>query len=1090
MKNPKIPDVQWRFPGLLTLQSFVYIFLFLVGVIVFFLVDFEETILGNKLKTPLLIRSLYFVLYILLSYALVLVMNSFCERDLQYGGNNKFYRSFSLFNSKPNIKIKENLGWAFGALFFFFLPFLFREKVLKANGDIFSYLNPKVFIVIPLLRIGYYIIQYYIADYYLKARKFLKYFYPSILSTIVLSFILVQQEQFSSFFIDFMDAPFNLFLFSAFLFFISISTVWFAPSYLFFTDYIVSYGNYSTRDIKEDIFRNVLIKVAFNIVQFFPYLFHCVFFPSRNKSDSKKYLYKLLWKHKSYVDANIKYSSESSGFAFFRLLIGISYIATLATIVGEVALKACKFDLVPYKVIITVITFLLPLIFIFWHEVWLNKLRNSDYQEQDRMMLNQSRAWRYNVGCFFIGVAFLIGISIVNKYVYTNLTLQMLGLFTFVVVSVISAVVLTNIGFLYPKTKNLLSKKNGLTIEKNLKFNRLKKYNRWFTSVILATNMSVAIFAVVVFLVLLIFPFRNTFPLLEKVNTVNIYLLLVNGLIAAFTLFDRFLIIKRKVEQQGAEIENEPGTAESQQKDQKIEKKPSISFSHTARTWAFVIIVFAVAYYFNKQGNDYHQIQYNKVDEYEDGMELWAYTEKFLGAIGNKGNEPIFFIGADGGGLKAAYWTMLVLSELDELGLSENVFLMSGASGGAIGEGIFTYLKSLGLSNKDIRIVVDKLGDTNFVSGDLAGLFTRWPMRYIPGISDQIENRQDRMEAMSEFYFHRIKKEIDKLDLENKFTYSYLRKQPYHHIWSEAESHLPIVITNTVRAEDGVKGWIHPLSVKDAFFQTGIVNVTCRFEKDSFGNEQNEFISFPDALFLTNRFPIMSPAARIRSKGHFIDAGALDNSGIETIVQVLLKMKVKGEEKTDSSANIFTEFLKHPLHIISIRHDRSRLINSMFTDTLEGYLGQTNPRSELSAFLGAIVSSGITGNPKVLDQILNNGEIKKLLNIKGFTEINLPFRLTKKDVTNYFKRSIVLEARESKIDSMIIEFNESIYAAYEKYTNADISRNRRIIVEPPLGRLISNPAQKFMKAMLHHPMNRKAIDSLLVAMPSLPEKKK
>jgi hypothetical protein len=45
-------------------------------------------------------------------------------------------------------------------------------------------------------------------------------------------------------------------------------------------------------------------------------------------------------------------------------------------------------------------------------------------------------------------------------------------------------------------------------------------------------------------------------------------------------------------------------------------------------------------------------------------------------------------------------------------------------------------------------------------------------------------------------------------------------------------------------------------------------------------NGKDGSISFMQAVSTTNRFPIFSPIAKIKGSGHFVDAGAIDNSGI------------------------------------------------------------------------------------------------------------------------------------------------------------------------------------------------------------------
>jgi hypothetical protein len=395
----------------------------------------------------------------------------------------------------------------------------------------------------------------------------------------------------------------------------------------------------------------------------------------------------------------------------------------------------------------------------------------------------------------------------------------------------------------------------------------------------------------------------------------------------------------------------------------------------------------------------YHQ-------ETPERLSLTDYTSNFVQNLQAQADtsKPIILIAADGGGLKAASWTMLNLHYLDSLGMyDDQVFLMAGASGGSLGQGLYTYMKAQGLTLPQIRKIILRLSDMNFVSGDLTGVMTRWPYNMVPNINNWPERTQDRMEAMTETYFKVIQQEINQESgVDNPWSYQALRQKPYAALWSmrdaQAIPHLPVFITNSARAEDGVKAWTHPFTA-DPFVSAGAVDLST-YTDESQGI--TSYISYPDALFLTNRFPIMSPAAKIKGKGHFID--------------------------------------------------------ELFTEKVEGALENTNRKSELSAFFGAVVSAGIYGKPKVIDEIVARGEARELFYIDQLLEINLPFRLTPQAVENHFFRKIDPGTFE-EIKTEIKDINSQIEQTWGSTR----------IVEPALGRLLSKPSQDYMRQMIYYP---------------------
>lgn len=1092
MHAPNFPKVSWTIPHGLTLRNLFFLVLFLVGSGLLYAVDFGEYFLTPQI-TPILFFAflLYLALYFSLTYLLFFLFKTIRTVVRENCADDGYIRKFPIFSSQIRLKW-YHLIWV---TLFSLLPvaLFFLKHVYKIELHS-TWLKPNLGITILIIMILNYVIQFFLDDFYRQVSFYLRYFYPSILSTLILSLVIVKQEQFGTFFIDMMDAPLNLLVFTI-LFMVSIATVWLAPSYLYFTDNVEQYN--LNKKVEKAIdthhwFTNLFIITA----QFIPKVTESVVGRVVRwfKKDSGKhyYLYNLLWNHKAYVNKKIELRKnyEPYGFSFLRLIIGISYIATLSSLIATVLLKAKDLNAVDQSTWVTMACFGLSFALFIGHQYWVAQKRAKG--ETLKIINGLIKGWKFNIFVFPILLLLVILGSFTNKW--WGFPGQFDLLLVLDIIAVTSCIILTNVAFLYPNTK--ISSEEIKDQETRDRYENLKIYNRGFMAFLMGTNLTVAILAVLAFIILLLFPFSISFPWLEKINTINIYMLLVNGLIAAFTILDRYLRIKKEIineyqrnhiKWQQKQKQNEEFTDKERetinrykeheeqklkQKEKQINKELYFIGKVPARSWARILTIVGIAFYFNQQGNDYHEIPYQKPIKQTNAdsikpLNLPEYHDLFLSKMDT--SQPILLVAADGGGLKAAYWTMLVLWKLDSMGLSNNIFLMSGASGGAIGEGIFTYLKAHNLNQNQIKSIIDKIGDTNFISGDLAGLFSRWPMRYIPNVTNQIQGRQDRMEAMSEFYFNQINDQIKEFNIEYDL-YRDFRGFPYHYLWSKSvytlndKSSLPLLITNTARAEDGIKAWIHPLGTADNFLVSGVVDLTKKSTRKESEESEDHFISFPDALFLTNRFPIMSPAAKINGKGHFIDAGALDNSGLETILQVLFKMK--------SDTAKYKRFFDREIYVLGIRHDRDRLIQSEFDTIVRDYLESARRRSELGAFIGAVASSGISGNPKVLDEIVEIGEAKELLGITQLLKVNLPFRLTNTNVIDYFNRAITDRTCLDNINARTTEINTNIKDTYQSHLGRlGVKTDTSLIVEPPLGRLLSNPTRDYMRAMLEYPKN-------------------
>jgi hypothetical protein len=481
-----------------------------------------------------------------------------------------------------------------------------------------------------------------------------------------------------------------------------------------------------------------------------------------------------------------------------------------------------------------------------------------------------------------------------------------------------------------------------------------------------------------------------------------------------------------------------------------------------ALAWTALLAIIVFSFLMWSGGSKYHMVDYLKnYDSPDNALTFVEGTERFLDKLSRtKKKDKIIIIASDGGGLTSNFWTIQMLNKLNSLDLYENIFLMSGASGGAVGEGLFTYMKAKGLSKQDISDLVYEIGDLNPISGDMAGLFTRWPIRYL-GNGENNKAKKDRMEAMSRFYFDLI----DQKSNDNRYSFESLLEKPYHHLWTSRDSSegwLPYYITNTARTEDGIKAWVHPFNNSDPFLPyltAGLVDLTSYQYIDTSSQEWIEYIAYPNAIFLSNRFPLLSPAAKIEGKGHFVDVGAVENSGLETVYQVLSKMK----NRIDIPA--FRRFFEKEIIVISFRNSKERFIESEFSELLSKQMGTPYNKGELGANINTILSSGITGAPRVLDDMFRKGEAKYLTNITSldsikqdslrklqFYEVNVPFRLKVEDIENVFSREILNK------DSIILKIDE-----INEFIGVNLSDSEGYVTEPPLSRLLSKQAQRYMK---------------------------
>lgn len=131
---------------------------------------------------------------------------------------------------------------------------------------------------------------------------------------------------------------------------------------------------------------------------------------------------------------------------------------------------------------------------------------------------------------------------------------------------------------------------------------------------------------------------------------------------------------------------------------------------------------------------------------YPDHSALQAHFLKWIEEraddLPSNASIPVYLVAAEGGGLRAAAWTMAVLSELDKASnsiFSRQTFAVSGVSGGSVGLGFYWECRlrnSKSPVNCGSRIV-----ERDFLAPALARLLFVEPIRILPSLSLWIEPR-------------------------------------------------------------------------------------------------------------------------------------------------------------------------------------------------------------------------------------------------------------------------------------------------------------------------------------------------------------
>jgi hypothetical protein len=341
--------------------------------------------------------------------------------------------------------------------------------------------------------------------------------------------------------------------------------------------------------------------------------------------------------------------------------------------------------------------------------------------------------------------------------------------------------------------------------------------------------------------------------------------------------------------------------------------------------------------------------------------------------------DTVFFISSHGGGLKANAWTLMVLDSLQKSSdhqLFHQTVAMSGASGGSLGLALFGNIYGRYAHRPEkMEEVISKIRYDNYASVDISLLFGV-DMARIFYPFNQISPSRDRS------YYGMLKYQRN---MEDDGSRS-LNATSYRKYWKQLQSEkhpLPALIMNTA-STNGKRGIFCSINTPkfDSIFPYAQNLSDLKMENGKDGS-----VSFLQAVSTTNRFPVFSPVAKIKGSGHFIDAGAIDNSGILGCWDLYLYLFDRGI--LDGKTIVF----------VDIDNSKASYAELLFDQFLketqrDDYLIDENEKSAI----GANLQTGLSLNkiPGYLNDFLCNYTSKH--DFMEFERILLPHKISISDI--------------------------------------------------------------------------------------------
>ena len=263
----------------------------------------------------------------------------------------------------------------------------------------------------------------------------------------------------------------------------------------------------------------------------------------------------------------------------------------------------------------------------------------------------------------------------------------------------------------------------------------------------------------------------------------------------------------------------------------------------------------------------------------------WTKTACVLDGPGAVHVQPLILVAAEGGGIRAATWTVDVLRELYEPVsdcAANAVFASAGASGGSVGLAMFA--TSTKTDKHDV--VVSEASGPNALTADVAALLSGEAITALTGVRLPIEganpDRPDRAALQESVWEADDAHQLD---------------EPFDAV---ARPGTGYVVFNSTDSVSNCKVVISQLNLSasgSGSSQCGGPGATLAHSVDLIGHIEQTCVAgmtWATASFLSARFPFVSPSGRLAGgeipKGcaaawdmQLLDGGLLDNSALGTV---------------------------------------------------------------------------------------------------------------------------------------------------------------------------------------------------------------
>jgi hypothetical protein len=274
-------------------------------------------------------------------------------------------------------------------------------------------------------------------------------------------------------------------------------------------------------------------------------------------------------------------------------------------------------------------------------------------------------------------------------------------------------------------------------------------------------------------------------------------------------------------------------------------------------------------------------------------FENWLTYKQQKGLLFKKDSvTPVFLIAAEGGGVRACYWTAQVLKKLHiaHPEIYENTFAVTGASGGTVGLSFFyNYIFERSkagvpaLSDPAFYAPLDTITSADFLTGVTYGfMFPDLFQRVLPWPIESWDRAAFLNRSFSKvFAKHTRVNDAGSTLLDQSILTPWLKDaDPFHR---------PAILFNSLYVEEGQKAVFSPYRITKAYYEDAldILDAT------------KMLVPMKEGMVSSARFPVITPPGLMMQNingheekfGHLVDGGYFENTAVQTAQQTVMMIK-------------------------------------------------------------------------------------------------------------------------------------------------------------------------------------------------------